>query len=79
MIGPVYYTGEPAARVANMTDGSRAQRVLVDGAWRWKVLDWGPDPQHPDRWCLAAHFCRRENGISAPPRAAASFALRGAH
>lgn len=79
MIGPAYYTGGPDARVANLLDGSRALRVLVAGAWRWKVIDWGPVPQHPDRWCIAAHFCRRENGISPAPRAAVFQTCRGAH
>lgn len=79
MIGPVYYLDDPAGRIANCLDASKAQRIAVGGEWRWKVIDWGPIPQHPDHWCLAAHFCRRENGISSSPRSAALSALRGAH
>ncbi|WP_336800826.1 hypothetical protein [Kaistia sp. MMO-174] len=79
MIGPVYYLDDSAGRVACLVDGSRAQRIRVDGGWRWKVIHWGAVPQHPDRWCIAAHFCRRENGISPPPRAAAFFPYRGAN
>lgn len=70
MIGPVYYLDHPAGRIANCLDQSRAQRIDVGGDHRWKVIDWGPVAQHPDRWCLAAHFCRRENGITPAPRRA---------
>lgn len=78
-VGPAYYLDDRNGRIANFLDRSKAQRIRVGTDWRWKVIDWGCEPQHPDRWCRAAYFCRRENGISPQPRHAALSTLRGAH
>jgi hypothetical protein len=62
-IGAVLYERGGGRTVARLADGSAAIHRRVGDIPRWSVFDWGEAPQHPDRWCLAAHFCRRENGV----------------